>query len=180
MAGACQAGWWCVVNRSKPMGRGSGLKPMSDKQRALRAAQGDKHPTSTFSARKPMAAKRPEVDGPDEATVALVLERDRGRCVGCGDELYGRRGVHFSVHHRKLRSQGGKHDASNLVALCGHGTSGCHGSAHAEVAASRLSGLLVQSTEDPSRVVVEHSQLGRVFLLDDGSAVTESIQEATA
>ncbi len=156
------------------------LAPISKRRLRELAAEGVTNPTSTLVSRKPKAAKRREVDGPDEATVALVLERDRGRCVGCGDELFGRRGVHFSVHHRKLRSQGGKHDASNLVALCGHGTSGCHGSAHAEVAASRLSGLLVQSTEDPSRVVVEHSQLGRVFLLDDGSAVTETTQEVSA
>jgi hypothetical protein len=58
---------------------------------------------------------------------------------------------------------------SNLVSLCGHGCSQCHGLAHSEVAQARLSGLLLRSTENPEEIAVEHSQRGRIFLLDDGS-----------
>jgi hypothetical protein len=41
-------------------------------------------------------------------------------CVICGV-------VDFSVHHVLKRSQGGDDVRENLVALCGHGTAGCHG-----------------------------------------------------
>lgn len=32
-----------------------------------------------------------------------------------------------NAHHRKNRSQGGTDDLSNLLLLCGSGTTGCHG-----------------------------------------------------
>lgn len=35
--------------------------------------------------------------------------------------------VDFSIHHVLKRSQGGDDVRANLVALCGHGTAGCHG-----------------------------------------------------
>lgn len=41
-------------------------------------------------------------------------------CVLCGR-------VDFSIHHVLKRSQGGDDVRSNLLALCGHGTAGCHG-----------------------------------------------------
>lgn len=41
-------------------------------------------------------------------------------CVLCGS-------VDFSIHHVLKRSQGGDDVRENLVALCGHGTAGCHG-----------------------------------------------------
>jgi hypothetical protein len=41
-------------------------------------------------------------------------------CCICGDVL-------FSVHHVLKRSQGGDDVRANLVALCGSGTTGCHG-----------------------------------------------------
>ena len=151
--------------------RRSKLAAMSAKRRAELAAEGNPFPTSTFASKPKMAtAKRPKDTGPDAATVAAVIERDGGRCVGCGDPLHGQRGVDYSIHHRKLRSQGGDNRLSNLVSLCGHGTSGCHGLAHSEVAAARLSGFLMLSTEDPEQVAVEHSQHGPVYLLDDGTA----------
>ncbi|WP_136043328.1 HNH endonuclease [Microbacterium sp. K22] len=54
-----------------------------------------------------------------------VHERAKGRCEGCG------RIAPLELHHRKYRSRGGKHTASNLVALCGWGNhTGCHGRAH--------------------------------------------------
>ncbi len=149
------------------------LRPFSDKRLRELAAAGVTNPTSTFTPKKPKmaTAKRPKDTDPDKATVAAVMERDGGRCVGCGDPVCGQRGFHYSVHHRKLRSQGGDNRLSNLILLCGHGTSGCHGLAHSEVAAARLSGFLMLSTENPAEVRLDHSQHGPVHLLDDGSVV---------
>lgn len=152
------------------MNRGKGLAPMSVKRLAEFEAQGIR-PTSTFKPKPPKkaTAKRPKSSDPDKAAVEAVLARDGGKCAGCGDWLRGQRGVDYSVHHRKLRSQGGDNRLSNLVSLCGHGTSGCHGLAHSEVAAARVSGFLMLSTENPAEVRVEHSQYGPVYLLDDGT-----------
>lgn len=49
------------------------------------------------------------------ATRRAVIERDRGKCAvpGC-------RHHHFvDVHHLQLRSEGGSHEAANLISLCG-------------------------------------------------------------
>ena len=146
------------------------IKQMSDGRRVKLAELGIVYPTSTFVSKKtPRTAKRAKDTGPDAATVAAVMERDGGRCVGCGDPVHGQRGVGYSVHHRKLRSQGGDNRLSNLVLLDGSGTTGCHGLAHSEVAQARVSGLLLRSTEHPDQMPVEHSQHGPVYLLDDGT-----------
>jgi hypothetical protein len=114
--------------------------------------------------------KRPADTGPDEATVKAVLKRADGRCESCGDELHGRRGIEYSIHHRKRRSQGGDNRLSNLVALCGHGTSGCHGACHSEIAQARLAGFLILSTEDSAEIPVDLAR-GSSLLTNDGEAV---------
>lgn len=50
----------------------------------------------------------------------VIAERCGGRCERCGAPEY-------TVHHRRKRSQGGTWCPSNLLALCGSGTTGCHG-----------------------------------------------------
>lgn len=121
-------------------------------------------------ARTAPKAKRWTDTGPDEATVAAVLKRADGKCESCGEELFGRRSIEYSIHHRKRRSQGGDNRLSNLVALCGHGTSGCHGACHSEVAQARLAGFLILSTEDPAETPVDLAR-GTCLLTDDGEAV---------
>lgn len=60
----------------------------------------------------------------------LVLARDGGACVRCGGT-----GA-LELHHRRYKSRGGKHDASNLVSVCGWGNhTGCHGWAHTDTKA---------------------------------------------
>ena len=54
------------------------------------------------------------------------------------------------MHHRKLRSQGGKDEASNYLSCC----SSCHGFIHARPAWSYERGLLVRSYQDPAEVPV--------------------------
>lgn len=64
-------------------------------------------------------------DGPTGATRQFVEARSRGYCevgsLGCLG-----RGVH--LHHRLMRSQGGGHEADNLLNVCRH----CHDLIHAE------------------------------------------------
>ena len=71
------------------------LATMSAKRRAELAAEGNPFPTSTFASKPKMAAaKRPKDTGPDAATVAAAMERDGGRCVGCGDPVHGQPYTH--------------------------------------------------------------------------------------
>jgi hypothetical protein len=65
-------------------------------------------------------------------------------CAICGREIDGITG---SVHHLLKRSQGGDDVPENLVPLCGHGTSGCHGDIEArrQPALSRLRHTLTSS-----------------------------------
>lgn len=66
-------------------------------------------------------------------TVLKIWERDRGRCVRCGEsQVFGYRGRSWSVHHRRPRGMGGTSlpwvaEAANGIVLCGDGVSGCHG-----------------------------------------------------
>jgi hypothetical protein len=50
-----------------------------------------------------------------------LAERCQGRCEGCG------RVWHGQACHRLRKSQGGGWAPHNLLALCGSGTTGCHG-----------------------------------------------------
>ncbi|MGH1563075.1 HNH endonuclease [Mumia sp. DW29H23] len=55
-----------------------------------------------------------------------VYDRDAHRCVRCG------KGGQLTIQHRIGRGMGGTRDpkvaaVSNLLALCGSGTTGCHG-----------------------------------------------------
>jgi hypothetical protein len=148
---------------------------MSARRRAQLAAAGVVRPFSTLTSaarnREPRMvtpkAKRQRDTGPDAATAAQVLQRDGG-CVRCGGALHGRRGVDYSIHHRKLRSQGLDNSLSALVALCGDGVRGCHGWAHHNRDDARDLGLIIKPTAVPALVAVEHAQLGRVFLLAGG------------
>lgn len=72
-------------------------------------------------------------------TWQFVAERDRG----CAATAYGL--IHACsgptvVHHRRLRSQGGGHEAENLVALCNW----AHLHVHANPAESYDSGLMIR------------------------------------
>lgn len=73
-----------------------------------------------------------------------VWARSGGLCeCGCGQ-----RAIH--IHHRKLRSQGGRHELPNLLHLSG----ACHDRAHANPERAYDLGLLVRSTDNPALVPV--------------------------
>jgi hypothetical protein len=92
------------------------------------------------------------MSAPTAKTCRAVDERDRQCCKRCGISL---EVVAGSRHHRKRRRDGG-HETSNLVLLCGSGTTGCHGWAHANPAAARASGyiILANGRGEPSYIPV--------------------------
>lgn len=79
----------------------------------------------------------------------LIL-RSGARCETCGGAL-GSAG--WSAHHRCLRGMGGTRRAdinvlSNLLALCGSGSAGCHGWVHGHPSKSYRLGWMIPSTEE--------------------------------
>ena len=91
------------------------------------------------------------MSNPTKATCNAVDTRDKHSCVKCGVSLHSTAG---SRHHRKLRSQGGKHDVENLILLCGSGTTGCHGWVHANPKEAYAGGFIVRSSKLPVSVPV--------------------------
>lgn len=110
--------------------------------------------------------------GPTVDVVVLVLTRAGGCCERCGTGLGPVRGVDYSLHHRLARGMGGTRRAginrpSNLLAVCGHGTSGCHGWVESHRVEAYVAGWLVRRGLDP----VEHPVIvrgQRVLLTDSG------------
>lgn len=115
------------------------------------------------------------VTAPSQSTVETVLARDRQACARCGVTLTGPRGLGWSIHHRVPRGMGGTkrrdiNSASNLAALCGSGTTGCHGWIEQNRAEGIKTGFLVSKFGPVAeKVPVWHFQYGQVFLLPDGS-----------
>ena len=103
---------------------------------------------------------------PPRSVIDAVDKRDEWSCVRCGVSLYA---THGSRHHRKLRSQGGKHASDNLVLLCGSGTTGCHGWAHAHPVAARHAGLIVSAYADPVMQPVQYPDGAWWLLASDGT-----------
>lgn len=85
------------------------------------------------------------------------------RCERCGSS------EELTHHHRVKRSQGGKHDPSNVVVLCGHGTSPgkCHAWAEANPNEARAQGWALGRNDDPLTVPIVHAALKMRVRLDD-------------
>lgn len=95
--------------------------------------------------------------------VVQIEDRDLLRCVKCGRHI----GTGVNKHHRKLRSRGGKGNVANGILLCGSGTTGCHGWAHANVKEATRLGLIVASWDDEREVPVK-TWRGWMLLDDEG------------
>jgi 5-methylcytosine-specific restriction protein A len=81
-----------------------------------------------------------------------VIERAQGRCELCNGPLQP-----MSVHHRRPRGMGGTrrdwvNEAGNLLAVCGTGTTGCHGMIESRRADAYDRGWLVRTGMDPTEV----------------------------
>lgn len=100
-----------------------------------------------------------------------VMVRANFRCERCGISI---QSLPMSIHHRRPRAMGGTHRletnySSNLLALCGSGTSGCHGYIESHRAESIELGFIVPQYEMPNNVPVKTFIHGWVLLTDDGS-----------
>jgi len=79
------------------------------------------------------------MSNPPVKITRAVDERDGEACVRCGVSLHT---VTGSRHHRQRRAVGG-HTVENIITLCGSGTTGCHGWAHANPANARAAGYII-------------------------------------
>lgn len=107
--------------------------------------------------------------GPDETTRRLVLRRDGYKCVICGLDLE-KCITGYSIHHRRMRSHPwpGLNWPTNLICLCGSGTTGCHGKVHAYPDKAYENGWLVHAWEDEPATVPIQTSHGTMYLTEDG------------
>lgn len=115
--------------------------------------------------------------GPTPAQRRAVIERDGGRCVCCGKQVAdpdtGEPWLQYSLQHRQARGMGGTkraevNDWSNLIVMCGTGTTGCHGKAEHDPRWAAAMGYRVSSWEDPAEVPVHHVTLGVAMITSAG------------
>jgi hypothetical protein len=104
----------------------------------------------------------------DKKIVVLVEQRAKGYCEVCGDPAQ----ETMALHHRKLKSRGGKDSASNLIRV--HHS--CHnmstGSIHANPAWAEDQGFMVPSWREPSEHPMRTPEGGIVLLQNDGTIIT--------
>lgn len=104
--------------------------------------------------------------GPSRQATETVDRRDDWSCARCGKSLLGRPA---SRHHRQSR-RGGNHEPSNLLLLCGSGTTGCHGWAHRHPEKAYAEGWSVRTNSSalPWMVPVFYHRAEWVLLGDAG------------
>jgi hypothetical protein len=102
----------------------------------------------------------------DQALRAQVWFRSQSRCERCGKRLMYHE---MAVHHRKLRSQGGRDEPSNLVCL----DHDCHNlatnSVHLKPGHASKYGWICKSFEDPTAKPVFLHSRRPVLLAPDGT-----------
>lgn len=95
----------------------------------------------------------------------LVYTRCRGYCEKCGKSLP----EGWALHHRKLRSQGGKNEVVNFIAL----HHACHNmgthAVHMNPANSYQHGYMVKSYADPAECPLTLPDGSSVMLTDEGT-----------
>ncbi len=117
---------------------------------------------------------RPRDTGPSAEVVGLVLTRDLGRCIVCGDPVRGTRGWDWSIQHRVRRGAGSTRRPwinlpANLVVVCGSGTTGDHGRIESNPAWAAGQGFrVVDGIVLPADTPILHAAHGLVLLDDLG------------
>lgn len=122
--------------------------------------------------RSPMKTRHRNT-GPSPDVVEIVWERDFGGCAWCGIGVYGERGFHWSVGHRRPRRKGGDrrpetNQPANLVLLHGSGTTSCHGYVEGHPDESEAKGHTLPAEAYPALEPIEHAVHGFVLLDDEG------------
>jgi hypothetical protein len=100
-------------------------------------------------------------------TREMVWTRANSCCERCGQGLT--RQSEHSLHHRLLKSRGGRDHVTNLVLLCGTGTTLCHGLVHREVTLSEADGWILPSGTQPAVQSIVHWSGELRWLLPDGT-----------
>jgi 5-methylcytosine-specific restriction endonuclease McrA len=104
----------------------------------------------------------------DKSIVALVEQRAGGYCEVCG--LPAQEGM--ALHHRKLKSRGGKDTVANLIRV----HHGCHNlntdSVHSNPNWAEHKGYMVASWQDPEEAPMHMPDGSIVLLKNDGSLHT--------
>ena len=99
----------------------------------------------------------------DKKIVEIVHQRANGYCEVCGQTLYD-----GALHHRKLKSRGGKDTPSNLIFI----HHGCHNlntdSIHLNPAKAEENGWMVGSWQEPEEVPMVYANGSIVLLKQDG------------
>lgn len=110
---------------------------------------------ATTRRRATLTGARRRSTGPTPAVRALVVERAGGACELCREPL----GDVWSLHHRLPRRMGGTrrgwiNSPSNLLAVCGTGTTGCHGYIEIHRVEALGCGWLLPDGQHPDQVSV--------------------------
>jgi hypothetical protein len=110
----------------------------------------------------------------DDETRFAVLGRGGYKCERCREDFL-RLGV--SVHHRRPRMMGGSknqelHRPANLIALCGSGTSGCHGWVESHRLEARTFGYLITKVESAEEIPFKDLN-GDWWLIDNDGQKTQ-------
>lgn len=116
------------------------------------------------------------------AAEKIARKRDGRHCRRCGIAITG----FGSLHHRLPRGMGGSKSptgkaradrASNLVLLCGSGTTGCHGWVERHRRQAYETGWLVHRDDDPQKTILTDIW-GRRFQLTDQGHLLALIEES--
>ena len=101
----------------------------------------------------------------DKKLVEIVQQRANGYCEICGGVMLDG----GALHHRKLKSRGGKDTPSNLIYI----HHGCHNlntdSIHLNPLKATQKGWMVESWKDPHETPFVMPDGGYALLLDDGT-----------
>ena len=101
----------------------------------------------------------------DKKIVKIVLERADGYCEVCG----GTAQESMALHHRKLKSRGGKDSPANLIWI----HHGCHNlktdSIHLNPEKAEQKGYMVPSWQEPNEVPINLPDGKFALLLDNGT-----------
>lgn len=109
--------------------------------------------------------------GPNNETRDAIYRRAFFECEFCGTESFS---FGISIHHRKPRGMGGTkkkeiNDPSNLLLLCGSGTTGCHGWIESHREQAYEMGLLVKQSDNPVEILIMDRSGNKWKLGDDFS-----------
>lgn len=110
----------------------------------------------------------------DDETRFTVLARGQYKCERCRQDFLAK-GV--SIHHRRPRMMGGSkneelHKSANLIALCGSGTSGCHGWVESHREEARTFGYLIAKVESAEEIPFKDMN-GDWWMIDNNGQKTQ-------